>query len=102
MAVQSDVRDLARVERQWRHKLALREARIASALADWQGPVAKLEFDALSTDWEREIARVYGELGLALTQPALEAMRAVMAESEGGRHRAHSEQLAHFANAGAG
>ena len=98
MAVQSDSCDIARIEALWRHKIALRETRLAMALADWQGPVAHLQFDALGEDWEREITRCYAELGLELTDAALAAMRAQMAGSESGDHRAHSEQLRRFAS----
>ncbi|KPP91498.1 sulfotransferase [Erythrobacter sp. HL-111] len=96
MAVQSDNCDLAQIEALWRHKIALREARMAEALKHWRGPVARLDFDALGTDWEGEMRRTYAELGLDLTARALAAMRAEMASSERGAHRAHSDQLARF------
>jgi hypothetical protein len=99
MAVQSDTCDLARIEACWRHKIALREERIAAALATWQGPRARASFDALNADWEGAIARVYADLGLPLTPLALAAMRKVMEASEGGQHRAHAAQLARFAEA---
>jgi hypothetical protein len=97
MAVQSDTCDMAAIEARWRHKIALREERIAEALAGWQGPVARLHFDEINADWEGAIRRCYADLGLALTPAALAAMRAVMAASEGGHHHAHREQLARFA-----
>lgn len=97
MAVQSDTCDLAAIEARWRHKIALREERIAAALEGWQGPVARASFDELNTDWEGAIARIYADLGLALTPQALGAMRRMMAASEGGHHHAHREQLARFA-----
>ncbi|MEM7664791.1 MAG: sulfotransferase [Pseudomonadota bacterium] len=97
MAMQSDGCDLDRIDALWRHKIALREERIAAALADWTGPVAQLEFDALNADWRGQIARTYAELGLTLTGSALQAMHAAMATSENGHHRAHSRQLARFA-----
>jgi hypothetical protein len=100
MAVQSDSCDLARIEARWRHKIALREERIAAALEGWQGPRARASFDAINTDWEGAIARVYADLGLPLTSLALAAMRKVMAASEGGQHHAHAAQLARFARAG--
>ena len=100
MAVQSDACDMAAIEARWRHKIALREDRLARALADWQGPVARLEFEQINADWESAIRECYAALGLTLTPTALAAMRRVMAASEGGRHRAHSEQLARFAAAG--
>jgi hypothetical protein len=97
MAMQSDACDLAAIEARWRHKIALRERRIAAALAGWQGPVARASFDDLDTDWEGAITRVYADLGLALTPAALGAMRRMMAASQGGHHHAHAEQLARFA-----
>jgi hypothetical protein len=100
MAVQSDTCDLAAIEARWRHKIALREERIAAALAGWEGPVARLDFEELNTDWEAAMHRCYAVLGLPLTAPALTAMRKRMAASEGGQHRAHAAQLARFAEAG--
>jgi hypothetical protein len=100
MAMQSDCCCLDSIEALWRHKIALREARMKAALAEWQGPVARLDFDELGADWEGAIARCYADLGLALTPVALVAMRRQMAASETGHHHAHSAQLARFAGAG--
>ncbi|MFU7529143.1 sulfotransferase family protein [Qipengyuania sp. ASV99] len=100
MAVQSDSCDLAAIEARWQHKIALREARIAIALADWNGPLARLAFDDLNADWEAAMRRCYAELGLNLSPTALAAMRKMMAASETGNHHAHSAQLARFAEAG--
>lgn len=100
MAMQSDTCCLAAIEARWQHKIALREARMAAALAGWQGPVARLDFDELGADWESAIARCYADLGLTLTPVALAAMRKQMAASETGHHHAHSAQLARFAEAG--
>jgi hypothetical protein len=100
MAVQSDSCDLARIEARWRHKIGLREAGMAEALAGWKGPTARLEFEELGADWEAAIRSCYGELGLELTPEALASMHRVMAASEVGHHHAHAEQLARFAEAG--
>jgi Sulfotransferase family len=100
MAMQSDTCDLAAIEARWRHKIALREARMADALAGWRGPTAQLTFDDLNADWEDAIRRCYVDLGLTLTPQALAAMHKLMAASETGQHRSHSEQLARFAEAG--
>ena len=100
MAIQSDSCDLASIEARWRHKIALREARMAEALADWQGPIARLTFEDLNADWEGAIARCYADLGITLTGSALLGMRSVMTASEAGQHHAHAEQLARFAEAG--
>ena len=96
MAIQSDSCDLAQIEALWRHKIELRDERMARALADWDGPIARLHFDALGEDWETEIRRAYAELGLDLSPAARTAMRAQMAGSENGHHRAHAQQLRRF------
>jgi hypothetical protein len=95
--MQSDSCCLERIEARWRHKIALREARMARALEGWGGPVARLDFDEINADWEGAIARCYAALGLDLTAHALLAMQRVMAASEGGHHHAHAAQLARFA-----
>ena len=100
MAMQSDSCCLEVIAARWRHKIALREARMAGVLKGWHGPVARASFDDLNADWEAVIARVYADLGLALTPRALAGMRWVMAASEGGHHHAHAEQLARIADAG--
>jgi hypothetical protein len=100
MAMQSDSCDLAAIEARWRHKIALRETRMALALDGWRGPVARLDFDEINADWEGAIARCYAALGLDLTGDALLAMHRVMAASAGGHHHAHAAQLARFARAG--
>ncbi|MEL7217285.1 MAG: sulfotransferase [Pseudomonadota bacterium] len=97
MAIQCDDCDLDRIEALWEHKISLREKRIADAIANWTGPVARLEFDALNSDWENEIERAYSELDLDLTDKARQSMHLAMTESETGHHHAHSEQLARFA-----
>jgi Sulfotransferase family len=100
MAVQSDTCDMSAITARWEHKIALREERIAQALAGWQGPVARLTFEEINADWEAAIARCYTALGLGFSDAALASMRKVMADSEGGHHHAHAEQLARFSGAG--
>ena len=96
MAVQSDSCDLTQIEALWSHKIELREARVEAALKDWSGPITRLSFDALNADWEREMTRCYGELGLDLSPQALAAMRKQMVASASGRHHDHSQQLERF------
>lgn len=100
MAIQSDTCCLDAITARWQHKIALRETRMAAALAGWHGRRARLDFDEMGADWEGAIARCYAELGLDLTPAALAAMRKQMAASETGQHHAHSAQLARFARAG--
>jgi hypothetical protein len=99
MAMQSDSCCLDQIEARWRHKIALREARMAEALRGWQGQQARACFNALNADWEAAIAGIYTDLGLTLTPEARAAMRKVMAASDSGHHHAHAEQLARFAGA---
>lgn len=93
MAYQSDHADIGVIEAEWRRKLALRDARMASALADWQGPLAEVHFDDLNADWEGAIARVYAALELDLTPAALAAMRAEQGRAETSPHHAHRQLM---------
>lgn len=95
-AFQSDQLSLADIEAEWRRKIALREARVEAALAQWAGPVACVDFAALSADWRGEISRTYAALGLALTPQALSAMEAEQARSARDAHHAHARDLARF------
>ena len=98
MAIQSDQCDLAVIEALWEHKIALREERMSRALEGWKGPVARLHFDELNSDWQRAMKRCYDELGMPFTEDAHLAMRAQMSGSEKGAHHGHSDQLKRFAN----
>ena len=100
MAVQSDACDLSRIEALWKHKITMREQRMAHALKDWNGPIAHLHFDELNTDWEAAIRRCYSDLALPLNVEALAAMRKAMADSSKSAHHAHSAQLQRFAAQG--
>lgn len=97
MAIQSKTCDLSAITAFCEHKIALREQRRDDALANWDGPITHLTFDALSQDWESEIARAYRVLGLTLSHQALSAMRAMMARESKGAHKAHASQLKSFA-----
>lgn len=102
MAIQSDTADLEWIEREWRRKLALRQARLEQALAGFAGPVAELDFDALNADWESAVERAYAALGIELTSAARVAMKAQMRGSAEGAHVAHSAQLKAFRAAATG
>lgn len=97
MAIQSDSCSLEAIEARWHHKITLREQRIAAALKDWNGPLVRLQFEALNADWESEVRRAYAELELTLTPAALALMRSQMTASQKGAHREHSAQLKQFA-----
>ncbi|MEL7190005.1 MAG: sulfotransferase [Pseudomonadota bacterium] len=96
MAIQSDSCDLRQITAFCEHKIALRDERREDALANWNGPITRLTFDALSADWESEIARAYSDLDLTLSPQALTAMRAMMARESKGAHNSHAAQLQSF------
>lgn len=95
-AFQSDHASLEAIEREWRRKLALREARVAAALAQWHGPVAQVDYAALSADWRATMAQVYADLGLPLTDEALAAMAAEQDRAARDGHHAHARDLTRF------
>lgn len=96
MAFQTDHASLDAIESEWRRKLALREVRVEAALADWHGPVARVDYAALDADWRGEIERTYAALGLALTPAALAAMEAEQAKSARDAHHAHAKVYSTF------
>ena len=96
MAFQTDHASIAAIEAEWRRKLALRETRVEAALAEWTGPVARVDYAALNTDWRGEIARTYDALGVPLTPAALAAMEAEQARAARDGHHAHAGDLARF------
>ena len=88
-AMQSATADLGCIEAECRRKVALREHRMAQALACFTGPLAEVDFAALDSDWEGEIARAYEALGLPLTPAALAAMRAEQGRAARQPHHTH-------------
>jgi len=99
MTMQSDAVDLAWIEDECRRKLALREARMDAALADFSGPLAEVDFAALDADWAGEIARVYAVLGLNFSAAAAAAMRAEMGRANRSSHHVHGASYRKFAQA---
>ena len=77
-------------------KLALRDELVEAALADWHGPLARVDYAALNADWRGEIARTYDALGVSLTPAALAAMEAEQARAARDGHHAHAGDLARF------
>ena len=99
MAYQSDHASLDAIEREWERKLALREARLETALAGFGGPLAEVDFADLNRDWHGEIERVYAVLGLDLTPAALAAMEKEQAAATKSAHRLHADAYRQFARA---
>ncbi|MGB3165916.1 MAG: sulfotransferase [Alteraurantiacibacter sp.] len=94
MAIQSDEVDLGWIEGEVVRKMALREQRITSQLATFEGPLAVVDFAALDADWEGAIARLYDELGQDFTPAARAAMRDEHRRAAAAVHRGHAFHLA--------
>ena len=99
ITIQSDAVDTGWIEREWERKITLRRERMEAALAQFAGPLAEVDFDALGHDWQREIERIYRALGLALTPETLAAMQREQARSAGAAHHGHAGQYREFSRA---
>lgn len=95
-AFQSDHADLAAIRLEWRRKIALREARTQTALADFDGPLARVGFDELNQDSDAVVQRVYNDLGMDLSAAARRAMHRERARAARDNHKRHREQIAGF------
>lgn len=74
MALQSASVDCRWIESEWRRKLALRQARLASALARHSGPAITLEYERIDSDWRSALADLYRMLGMPFTEGAAARM----------------------------
>ena len=99
MTIQSDTVDFNWIESEMQRKISLRQQRMDDALGSFTGPLARVEFEALNADWEAEVARIYGDLGLPLTATALTKMRGEQARAADGEHQSHSRAYNAFAQA---
>ena len=99
MAYQTDSASLPEIEREWRRKLALREARTTKALEGFAGPVAEVHFADLNRDWHCEVRRIYTALGLELTPAALAAMEREQAAATRSPHTRHAATYREFGRA---
>ncbi len=96
MTIQSNSVDLAWIEAEVARKIALREDRMDQALKAFNGPLARVEFDALDADWESAITQVYGDLNLPISNAILSAMRQEQSRPELSKLGAHKGQIGQF------
>lgn len=90
MTIQSDQPCIDWIEGEVRRKIALRQTRMDDARAHFVGPVAEVDFHALDQDWEAAIAQIYHDLGMDLSDAALQAMRAEQARASHSPHKQHA------------
>ena len=100
-AFQSDHADLAAIRAEWRRKIALRKARIEAALAQFDGPLARVDFDEFDIDSEAVVERIYKDLEIGLSPEARIAMRRESARASRDGHGQHRAQIAGFKSQGA-
>jgi hypothetical protein len=93
MAVQSDAVDPRWIGREWRRKIALREARMTAALTV---PHHELAFAAMNRDAIGEMRKVYDFLGRPLTADVEARMRTYLAQSGGRKLDRHRYDPAEF------
>jgi hypothetical protein len=100
-AFQSDHADLGAIRTEWRRKIALRKVRIEAALAQFDGPLARVEFDEFDIDSEALVERIYKDLGIGLSSEARIAMHRERARASRDGHGQHRAQIAGFKSQGA-
>ncbi|WAT18872.1 sulfotransferase [Aurantiacibacter sp. MUD11] len=101
MAIQSNAVDYAWIEQEVARKIALRDARMDSALAQFDGALAVVDFDRLNEDWEGEIMRIYRDLDLPFSAHSLAAMREEQRKAQSSAHHEHARQMQRFARSSA-
>lgn len=95
MRIQSDHADPAWIGREWLRKTMLRKDRAAAARRERPDvPQIDVACEAMDACWETEIARLYGFLGLPLTDAVRRRMAAYVAGARA--HRGHRYALEHF------
>ena len=99
MALQSDEVDLDWIASEVARKISLRQERMEAALSGFGGPLAEVDFEALSSDWETETRRIYSELRMPLSSQALVAMRGEQGRAINSSHKVHGRQLREFSQA---
>jgi hypothetical protein len=93
MAVQSDAVDPRWIGREWRRKIALREARMTAGLTV---PHHEVAFAAMNRDAMGEMQKVYGFLGERLTPDAEQRMRTYLDRSRRQKLDRHRYDPAEF------
>jgi hypothetical protein len=92
--IQSASADRHRIGREWLRKTKLRSARAGAALKSVPSQrLVSVAFEDLSTDWMREVSRIYDRFGMDLQPPVLARMAGVASRSA---HRGHTYTAEQF------
>ncbi|WP_161391220.1 sulfotransferase family protein [Croceibacterium xixiisoli] len=95
MALQSDRVDDRWIGREWLHKVALREERMAQALVR-HSDAALVAYSAMQADWQGEVHRLYHTMGWSLTPAVLDRMTSFMQQPRHGRLSGHQYNISDF------
>ncbi|HZF44700.1 MAG TPA: sulfotransferase, partial [Sphingomonadaceae bacterium] len=99
MTIQSDAVDMRWIEQEWQRKITLREERAEAGLANFRGPLARVDFHAFELDWEVAIASIYRRLDLDLSDRAIAAMHCEQRRAGTSPHKRHAEDMRAFQSA---
>ncbi|OJW69375.1 MAG: hypothetical protein BGO57_05780 [Sphingomonadales bacterium 63-6] len=99
MTIQSDAVEMGWIEQEWQRKIALREERAEAGLANFRGPLARVDFHAFELDWEMAMASIYRRLDLDLSDRAISAMHREQRRAGTSPHKRHAEDMRAFQSA---
>ncbi len=93
--VQSDLADPLRIGREWRRKTHLRQERAQLALAQRlpSTPVLPIDYAAMNADWRGQVRRIYGVLGMELTDSVEARMARIASSSDHFGHRYSAQRF---------
>ncbi len=96
MAIQSDDADSAWIGREWLHKTALRQRRIAEARNAATTPSVDVDYHAMQDDWRQQVGRVHAMLGLSFTASVERRMQQYLASTDQAALRGHRYDLGDY------
>lgn len=94
MALQSDVKDVAALESEWKRKISLREERMAKSLSNFSGKYAAADFDALNATPHDMLAEIYDLLGLDYERLARANVTKELEQAANAKFRNHKLRMA--------
>ena len=94
MALQSDEKDVAALESEWKRKISLREERMAKSLSNFSGKYAAADFDALNAAPHEMLAEIYDLLGLDYEKLAKANATKELEQAANAKFRNHKPRMA--------
>ena len=94
MALQSDEKDVAALESEWKRKINLRDERMAKFLTNFSGEYAAADFDALNAAPHEMLAEIYSLLGLDYERLAKANVTKELEQAANAKFRNHKPRMA--------